>query len=132
MEGCDRKWLVNTKRLIGDKNGNVKAAEIVDVEWTKVDGQFKMVEKPETTRVIDAELVLLSMGFVHCIHEGLATELGLKFDMRGNIVINENMSTSKAKVFAAGDAVSGASLIVRAIASGRKTAENIHEFLMKK
>jgi glutamate synthase (NADPH/NADH) small chain len=132
MEGCDRKWLVNTKRLIGDKNGNVKGAEIVDVEWAKIDGQFKMHEKPETARIIDAELVLLSMGFVHCIHDGLATELGLKFDQRGNIVINETHQTSKAKVFAAGDAVSGASLIVRAIASGRKTAENIHEFLSKK
>jgi glutamate synthase (NADPH/NADH) small chain len=132
MEGCDRKWLVNTKRLIGDKNGNVKGAEIVDVEWKKENGQFKMVEKPETIRTIDTELVLLSMGFVHCIHEGLASELGLKFDQRGNIVISETMQTSKAKVFAAGDAVSGASLIVRAIASGRKTAENIHEFLSKK
>lgn len=132
MEGCDRKWLVNTKRLIGDKNGNLIGAEVVDVEWVKDNGQFKMVEKEETKRVVDTELVLLSMGFVHCIHEGLATELGLKFDQRGNIVINENMQTSKAKVFAAGDAVSGASLVVRAIASGRKTAEKIHEFVMAK
>jgi glutamate synthase (NADPH) small chain len=131
MEGCERKWLVNTKRLIGDKNGNLKAAEIVDVEWVKENGQFKMVEKPETLRKIDTELVLLSMGFVHCIHEGLASELGLKFDQRGNITINQNMQTSKAKVFAAGDAVSGASLVVRAIASGRKTAEQIHDFLSK-
>jgi glutamate synthase (NADPH) small chain len=91
-----------------------------------------MVEKTETLRTINTELVLLSMGFVHCIHEGLATELGLKFDQRGNIVINENMQTSQAKVFAAGDAVSGASLVVRAIASGRKTAEKIHDFLMNK
>jgi glutamate synthase (NADPH/NADH) small chain len=132
MEGCDRKWLVNTKRLIGDKNGNLKGAEIVDVEWKKENGQFKMVEKPETVRVIDTELVLLSMGFVHCIHEGLATELGLKFDQRGNIVIDEKMQTNKAKVFAAGDSVSGASLVVRAIASGRKTAETINNYLMKK
>jgi glutamate synthase (NADPH/NADH) small chain len=131
MEGCERKWLVNTKRLIGDKNGNLTAAEIVDVEWVKENGQFKMVEKTETLRKIDTELVLLSMGFVHCIHEGLAAELGLKFDQRGNITINENMQTSKAKVFAAGDAVSGASLVVRAIASGRKTAEQIHDFLSK-
>lgn len=131
-EGCEREWLLNTKRLIDDGKGNVKGAEVVEVEWQKVNGQFKMVEKPETTRVVDAELVLLSMGFVHCVHEGLAKELGLKFDKRGNIVIDNNMKTNKAKVFAAGDAVSGASLIVRAIASGRKSAETVNEFLTSK
>lgn len=132
MEGCEREWLVNTKKFIDDGKGNVKAAEIVDVEWKKENGQFIMVEKPDTKRVVKADLVLLSMGFVHCIHEGLAKELGLKFDKRGNIVIDENMKTSKAKVFAAGDAVSGASLVVRAIASGRKTAETVHGFLSAK
>ncbi len=132
MEGCEREWLLNTKRLIDDGKGNVKGAEVVEVEWKKVNGQFKMVEKPETTKVIDADLVLLSMGFVHCVHEGLAKELGLKFDNRGNIVIDEKMKTNKAKVFAAGDAVSGASLVVRAIASGRKTAETVNDFLSGK
>lgn len=132
MEGCEREWLINTKKFIDDGKGNVKGAEIVDVEWVKEKGQFKMVEKPETKRVVEADLVLLSMGFVHCIHEGLAKELDLKFDQRGNIAINENMKTNKAKVFAAGDAVSGASLIVRAIASGRKTAETVHSFLSTK
>ncbi|MBN1119336.1 MAG: glutamate synthase subunit beta [Bacteroidales bacterium] len=133
LEGCEREWLVNTKRLIADDKGNVKGAEIVEVEWTKDNkGQFKMIEKAGTERVVEADLVLLSMGFVHCIHEGLADELGLKYDLRGNIVVDDKMTTSKAKVFAAGDAVSGASLIVRAIASGRKTAETIHEFLSSK
>lgn len=129
MEGCERKWLVNTKRLIGDKNGHVVGAEIVDVGWVKENGQFKMVEVPGSLRTIETELVLLSMGFVHCIHEGLAAELGLKFDLRGNIVIDEKMQTNKAKVFAAGDAVSGASLVVRAIASGRKSAETVNAWL---
>ncbi len=129
QEGCERAWSLNTKRLIGDENGNLKAAEVVEVEWKKVAGKFKMVEKAETTRIIEAELVLLSMGFVHCIHEGLADELGLKYDLRGNISIDENMQSSKAKVFAAGDAASGASLVVRAIASGIKTAEKVDEFL---
>jgi glutamate synthase (NADPH/NADH) small chain len=72
------------------------------------------------------------MGFVHCVHDGLAEELGLKFDKRGNIVIDENMKTNKAKIFAAGDSVSGASLVVRAIASGRKTAEAVNNFLLAK
>lgn len=131
-EGCERGWSLNTKRFIGDDKGNLKAAEVVEVGWEKKNGQFKMVEKPETKRVIDTELVLLSMGFVHCIHEGLAKELGLKLDRRGNIVVDGTMKTSKAKVFASGDAVSGASLVVRALASGRKTAEKVDKFLMGK
>lgn len=132
MEGCDRHWLLNTKRIIDDGKGNVKGVEVVEVEWKKDNGQFKMIEKPETSRIIDAELILLSMGFVHCMHEGLAKELNLKFDRRGNIVIDNKMKTSKAKVFAAGDAASGASLVVRAIASGRKTAEEVDKYLMEK
>lgn len=130
-EGCERSWLLNTTRLIGDKDGNVKGAEVVEVEWKKQNGQFKMIEKDDTRRVIDADLVLLSMGFVHCVHEGLVKEFGLKLDQRGNIKTDTQGNTSKAKVFAAGDAVSGASLVVRAIAAGRKAAENVHEFLLK-
>jgi len=132
LEGCERAWSVNTKKFIGDDKGNVKGAEVVDIEWKNENGKFKMIEVPGTTRVINTELVLLSMGFVHCYHEGLTDELGLKYDMRGNIVIDENQTTSQAKVYACGDAASGASLVVRAISSGRKTAESIHEDLMKK
>ena len=132
MEGCERSWLVNTTKLIGDDKGHVKGAEVVDIEWKKENGQFKMVEVKGSKRVIETELVLLSMGFVHCVHEGLANELGVKFDKRGNIVINEKQATNKAKVYACGDAAAGASLVVRAIASGRKTAENIHDELLKK
>ncbi|MBN1952919.1 MAG: glutamate synthase subunit beta [Bacteroidales bacterium] len=128
-EGCERSWLLNTRKLIGDKAGNVKEAEVVEVEWIKENGKFQMVEKPETKRKIKADLVLLSMGFVHCVHEGLAKELGLKLDGRGNIVINEDSKTSQGKVFAAGDAVSGASLVVRAIGAGRKAATDVNDFL---
>jgi glutamate synthase (NADPH/NADH) small chain len=128
-EGCERSWLLNTTRLIGDKKGNVKGAEVVEVQWKKENGKFKMVEKPGTKKILKTQLVLLSMGFVHCVHEGLVKELGLKLDQRGNIIADQKSSSSQAKVFAAGDAVSGASLVVRAIAAGRKAAENVHEFL---
>ncbi len=138
QEGCERSWLLNTKKLIGDKNGSVKAAEVVEVEWKKENlpdgkagGQFKMIEKTQTKWQIKADLVLLSMGFVHCYHEGLASELGVTFDKRGNIITDTSGQTSNAKVFAAGDAVSGASLVVRAIATGRKAADNVHDYLMK-
>jgi glutamate synthase (NADPH/NADH) small chain len=130
-EGCERAWLLNTTKLIGDKSGNIRAAEVVEVEWRKENGQFKMIEKLNTKRTIETELVLLSMGFVHCIHEGLAKELQLELDIRGNIKTNSNCQTNVAKVFASGDAVSGASLVVRAIASGRKAAENVNIFLSR-
>jgi glutamate synthase (NADPH) small chain len=130
-EGCERGWSLNTTKLIGDKNGNVKAAEVVEVEWKRENGQMKPIEKPGTKRTIEADLVLLSMGFVHCIHEGLASELNIELDNRGNIRIDSNNQTSVKKVFASGDAVSGASLVVRAIAAGRKTAQNVHDYLSK-
>jgi glutamate synthase (NADPH) small chain len=128
-EGCEREWLINTTKLIGDNDGNVKAAEVVQVEWKKENGLFKMIEKPGTKKQIPADLVLLSMGFVHCIHEGIAIEFELELDNRGNIKVDNNGMTNHSKVFAAGDAVFGASLVVRAIAAGRRAAENVNEFL---
>jgi len=130
-EGCERAWNLNTVKLHSDKNGNVTAAEVIEVEWKKENGQLKMIEKQGTQRMIEADLILLSMGFIHCIHEGLAKELNLELDKRGNIKIGGDNQTSQNKVFASGDAVSGASLVVRAIAAGRKTAQNVHEFLSK-
>jgi len=128
-EGCERRWSLNTKRFIGEE-GKLKQVELVEVEWNKDEnGQWKMNEKPETTEVIDVELVLLSMGFVSPVHEGIVNEFGLELDGRGNIKIDGNYQTSQDKVFAAGDASNGASLVVTAIAKGREAAEKVHEFL---
>jgi glutamate synthase (NADPH/NADH) small chain len=128
-EGCERFWSLNTKRFIGD-NGQVRQTEVVEVEWTKDDtGNWKMTEKPETTRLIDTDLVLLSMGFVHPVHEGLVKELNLDLDQRGNIKVSDTYQTSQPNVFAAGDAASGASLVVTAIAKGREAARQVHAFL---
>ena len=128
-EGCERRWSLNTKRFIGEE-GKLKQVELVEVEWTKDEnGQWKMNEKPETAEIIDVELVLLSMGFVSPVHEGIVNEFGLELDGRGNIKIDGNYQTSKDKVFAAGDASNGASLVVTAIAKGREAAEKVHEFL---
>ncbi len=129
LEGCEREWCLNTTKLISDNKGNVKAAEVTEVEWINEDGNFIMIEKPGTKKIIQTELILLSMGFVHCIHEGLAKELKLELDSRGNIKTNDQSMTSQSKVFAAGDAVSGASLVVRAIDAGRKAADNVHNYL---
>ncbi|TRX72301.1 glutamate synthase subunit beta [Carboxylicivirga sp. M1479] len=129
-EGCERKWSLSTKRFIGE-NGRLKQVELVEVDWSKGDnGQWQMTEKPGSVFVMDVELVLLSMGFVSPVHEGLVNEFGLDLDARGNIKVSEAYQTSKEKVFAAGDASNGASLVVTAIAKGREAAKSVHEFLM--
>lgn len=131
-EGCDRRWSLSTKRFIGE-NGKVKKVELVEVEWSKgEDGRWKMSEKPDSLFTVDAELVLLCMGFVSPVHEGLVTELGVELDGRGNIKVDAHGMTSVPGVFAAGDAETGASLVVRAIARGRMAAEGVHNYLMGK
>jgi len=127
-EGCERFWGISTKKCTGEFN-RVKQLEIAEVKWTKENGRMKMDEVPQTVRKINADLVLLAMGFVHCVHEGIAAEFGLEFDGRGNISVGKNMMTSKKGVFAAGDAVMGASLVVRAIFQGRSLARSVDAFL---
>lgn len=128
-EGCERRWALTTKRLIGE-NGNITGAEVVGVEWVKDEtGKLTLKEVEGTTQIIPCELVLLAMGFVSPIHEGLLNDLGLTYDNRGNVTIGKNFQTNQAKVFAAGDTVLGATLVVRAIFSGRQAARNIDEYL---
>jgi glutamate synthase (NADPH/NADH) small chain len=84
---------------------------------------------PGTRRKIEAGLVLLALGFVHPVIEGLLSQLDLELDSRKNIKVNEKQLTSHPRVFAAGDSVQGASLVVHAIASGKKVARQIDRFL---
>ena len=84
---------------------------------------------PSTRRVIEADLVLLALGFVHPVLDGLLNESGVELDNRKNVKVSGSMSTNIAKIFAAGDTISGASLVVNAIASGRKVAKQIDNFL---
>ena len=81
--------------------------------------------------IIKADLVFLAMGFVHPVYEGLVQNLGVDLDGRKNVAIGDSNETSVNKVFAAGDAASGASLVVRAMASGRRAAAGIDTFLRK-
>ncbi len=127
-EGCERLWSISTRKCNGE-NGSVKEIEVVEVDWVPENGKMKLVEKPETIRIMKADLVLLAMGFVHCMHEGLASEFGLEFDARGNIKVNQHFQTSSPKVFAGGDAAIGASLVVRAIAQGRNLARSVDKYL---
>jgi glutamate synthase (NADPH/NADH) small chain len=130
-EGCDRRWSLNTLAFKGE-NGNVCEAIVEEVDWKKDDTGKMIMIATGKTYTIEAELVLLALGFVHPVHEGLLNELGIKYDQRGNIAVDRNCQSSIPNVFAAGDAAMGASLVVRAIASGRKTAEEIHKILMGK
>ncbi len=128
-EGCERRWSLSTLRFLGMQQ-RVTHAELEEVKWERLNGSFEMKSVPGSTEKIEAELILLAMGFVHPVHEGILTELGISLNSRKNIDINPAMVTNVKKVFAAGDAASGASLVVNAIASGRRAAKKIDEFLL--
>ncbi len=129
LEGCERRWSLSTKRLIGE-NGKVEKAEIVEVKWDKDEsGRWMMSEVPGTEEIIKADLVLLSMGFTQPVHVGLLDELGVEYDARGNVKVNAKKQSSVEKIFAAGDVERGASLVVHAIQAGKLAAASVHEFL---
>lgn len=129
-EGCNRMWSIASKKFIGDEKNNVKEIEIVELEWQKnSEGKLLMNEIQGTEKVLKADLVLLSMGFIHCEHHILIEDFQLNLNSSGNIsTINGNI-TSNSKIFAAGDAVTGASLVVKAIAQGRDMANQVNDFL---
>ena len=134
QEGCERQWSILTKSFEGNENGEVTKLICVEVEWKKSeDGSMKMIEVEDSEFEIEADLVLLAMGFVHPIHEGLVNNLSLKLDKRGNVEADEiSFKTSSDKVFVAGDCRRGQSLVVWAISEGRKCAERIDNFLKEK
>mgnify|MGYP001077734085 CR=1 FL=1 len=129
MEGCERRWLLDTRRFIG-KDGAVDKVEVEEVSWEKdaSGGRPKLVRSGKT-ELIPAQLVLLAMGFTNPVAAGLLEQLGVDKDNRGNVKVDDSGRSSVDKVFAAGDASTGASLVVRCIASGRKAAQGIHEYL---
>lgn len=127
-EGANRDWSITTKKLIGE-NGKVTQLVGAKVEWK--DG--KMVEIPGSEFTIPADLVLLAMGFVSPVQKVLDA-FGVEKDNRGNAKATTDgdgcYTTSKAKVFAAGDMRRGQSLVVWAIREGRQCARAVDEFLM--
>jgi glutamate synthase (NADPH/NADH) small chain len=127
-EGCVRDWAVATKAFLGS-NGKVEALRAVRVDWK--DG--KMTEVPGTEFEIKADLVLLAMGFLGPVQNGLIEELSPERDARSNVKADTDGSgayrTSVPKVFAAGDMRRGQSLVVWAIREGRQCARAVDEFL---
>jgi glutamate synthase (NADPH) small chain len=125
-EGANRDFAVMTKRFEGDENGRVKK-----LVCCRVDDRMQEIEGSEFD--IDADLVLLAMGFVHPVHEGMLEQLPLERDQRGNVLANDrDYQTSKRKVFAAGDMRRGQSLVVWAIREGRQAAHAVDKALMGK
>ena len=131
-EGCERDWSVLTRSFSGDDSGRVTRLNGVRLEWRPGDdGRPGMTEVPGSGFTMKADLVLLAMGFVHPVHEGLLDTLGVERDARGNVAADTlGYSTSMEKVFAAGDMRRGQSLVVWAIREGRQCARAIDEFLM--
>ncbi len=130
-EGCERDWEVSTKRFIDDGNGHVKAIECVRVRWEQTDGQWRMQEIEGSAFQLPADLVLLAMGFVHPVYEGMLEELGIATDPRGNVAADtQSYRTNVDKVFSAGDMRRGQSLVVWAIREGRQCAHAVDSYLM--
>ena len=131
-EGVERIWEVATKAFIGDEKGNLKALQIVDLEWSSSsDGKpasFK--EKEGSIREIPCEAAFLAMGFLHPQQKGLLEELGVELDERGNVKATEAaFQTSVPKIFTAGDMRRGQSLVVWAISEGRECARKVDIYL---
>jgi glutamate synthase (NADPH) small chain len=124
-EGAAREFAVLTQKFSGE-NGAVKKLHCV-----RVDDKFKPISGTEFD--LDADLVLLAMGFVHPVHEGLLKQLSVELDPRGNVKANTlDYQTSRPNVFSAGDMRRGQSLVVWAIREGRLCARSIDTFLMGK
>ena len=130
-EGGQREWSVNTKFFSGE-NGRVMKLHGVHVAFSLPDefGRRKMHEVENSEFTIDADLVLLAMGFVHPQKEGLLERLGVELDSRSNVKADQNYATNVPGVFVCGDMRRGQSLIVWAIAEGREAARGVDAYLM--
>lgn len=124
-EGGLRDWSVSTVRFSGDQHGNVKKLHAV-----RVGPPPKFEAIPGSEFEMDVDLVLLAMGFTGPVRGGLLDELGVAIDARGNVATDESYMSSVSGVFAAGDMRRGQSLVVWAIAEGRRAARGVDAFLM--
>ena len=124
-EGGKREWAIDTTRFVGDAYGNVKQLQAV-----RVGPPPKFEPIPDTESTLDVELVLLAMGFVGPVRNGMLDQLGVKLDARGNVAVGEDWMSSVPGVFAAGDMRRGQSLVVWAISEGRKAARAVDQYLM--
>ena len=133
-EGCDREFAVMTKKFSG-QNGQVHKAHAVRLEFGPKDpqtGRRPMKEIPGSDFELEADLVLLALGFLGPVRKGMLDALGVALDERGNVKTDASRMTSVPGVFAAGDMRRGQSLVVWAINEGRTAAEGVHRYLSLK
>ena len=123
-EGGVRDWSVSTVKFTGDEHGNVR-----QLHAARVGPPPNFEPQPGTEFTLDADLVLLAMGFLGPVKNGLIEQLGVKLDARGNVATDDQHMSSVAGVFAAGDMRRGQSLVVWAIAEGRKAARCMDLYL---
>jgi glutamate synthase (NADPH/NADH) small chain len=131
-EGGERVYSVSTERLIGDANGRLRGLQAVQGEMVREGGAMRFQPVPGSEFELEADLVLLAMGFVGAERSRLLTDLGVRMTERGTVWRDERWMTSEAGVFAAGDAQRGQSLIVWAIADGRQAAQAVDTFLAER
>jgi glutamate synthase (NADPH/NADH) small chain len=130
-EGVERDYGILTKSFSGE-NGVVKKLHAIRVQFGSKDpatGRSAMTEVPGSEFEVEADLVLLALGFLGPVKGGMIEELGVALDERGNVKTDGNRMTSVAGVFAAGDMRRGQSLVVWAINEGRAAAEGVHRYL---
>ncbi len=128
-EGVQRDWSINTKSFSGDANGNVKKLHAVRLEWIKENGRPVMKEIAGSEFELDADLVLLALGFLGP-EKTVPAQLGVTLSDRGNVAVNGNWMTNVNGVFSCGDMRRGQSLVVWAIWEGRECARAVDAYLM--
>jgi glutamate synthase (NADPH/NADH) small chain len=128
-EGVIRDWSINTKSFSGDAQGNVKQLHAVRLEWVRDNGRMVMKEVPGSEFAIDADLVLLALGFTGPEPYTLK-DLGVQLTERGNVAVDDRYMTSAGGIFSCGDMRRGQSLVVWAIWEGRECARGVDAFLM--
>lgn len=125
-EGGERLFAVSTEKFVGDDSGNVRGMVISDAKFEN--GRFVSIDG--TQRELQADLVLLALGFVGAEKASWLENLGVKFDERGNVARDDDYMSNVRGVFVAGDMGRGQSLIVWAIAEGRAAASGVDKYLM--
>jgi glutamate synthase (NADPH/NADH) small chain len=131
-EGCIRHWGVNTLAFHG-RDGHVSGVRATEVEWRRTpEGRMIFEAVADTAFDLEADLVLLAMGFTGPGPNRLVDQLGLEKDSRGNIRVDEYNSTSDSGIFSAGDMARGQSLVVRAMRDGQDAARNIIRYFEEK
>jgi glutamate synthase (NADPH) small chain len=128
-EGGERLYAVSTERFTGSE-GRVKALHGTQIEISSRDGRLEFTPVPDSSFTLNADLVLLAMGFLGPERGGMLDQLGVKMTERGNVWRDASWMTSVPGVFAAGDMQRGQSLIVWAIAEGRSAARGVDAYLM--